>query len=89
MFLATVLQIELEPEGGLEGSSEVVKNEHFCTLCEEFAAEALEYLQEDKTQTEVIEMLHNTCSQLRSFEQQVVTETQKWQNKLNQLMYSP
>lgn len=76
MFLATVLQInQLESEGGLKVSEELAQDSHFCTLCEEFAAEALEYLEEDKTQTEVIEMLHSTCSQLRSLEQQVVTGT--------------
>jgi len=73
-FDVSVLEINiLEPEGGLKGSEELAQNSHFCTLCEEFAAEALEYLQEDKTQADVIEMLHNSCSQLRSFEQQCIT----------------
>ncbi|KAF7143719.1 hypothetical protein RHSIM_Rhsim05G0229000 [Rhododendron simsii] len=73
-FDVSVLQInQLESEGGLKGSEELVQNSQFCTLCEEFATEALEYLEEDKTQTEIIEMLHNTCSQLRSLEQQCIT----------------
>ncbi|KAM1386820.1 hypothetical protein TB1_032372 [Malus domestica] len=52
---------------------EVVGNEKACTLCEEFAGQALDYIGENKTQTEIVEYLHQTCSQLRSFEQQCVT----------------
>ncbi|XP_058214735.1 uncharacterized protein LOC131326138 [Rhododendron vialii] len=73
-FDVSVLQInQLESEGGLKVSEELAQDSHFCTLCEEFVAEALEYLEEDKTQTEIIEMLHSTCSQLRSLEQQCIT----------------
>lgn len=51
---------------------EFVGNDNVCTLCEEFAGQALDYLGENKTQTEIIETLHQTCSQLHSFKQQVV-----------------
>ncbi|KAM1525605.1 hypothetical protein ACFX10_010052 [Malus domestica] len=52
---------------------EVVGNDNVCTLCEEFADQALDYLNENKTQTEIIEYLHQTCHQLRSFNQQCIT----------------
>ncbi|KAM1038371.1 hypothetical protein ACFX13_033795 [Malus domestica] len=51
-------------------AEEVVGNEKACTLCEEFAGQALDYIGENKTQTEIVEYLHQTCSQLRSFKQQ-------------------
>ncbi|GAA0165606.1 scaffold/adaptor protein [Lithospermum erythrorhizon] len=49
--------------------AEVGRNE-VCTLCEEFASDAMKYLSNNKTQTEIIEMLHQSCSKLRSFEQE-------------------
>lgn len=42
-----------------------------CELCEEYTSKALDYIKEDKTQNEIIGILHNTCNQLRSFEQKV------------------
>lgn len=50
---------------------EIAGNTKVCTLCEEFASQALDYLSENKTQTEIVEILHNSCSQLQSFKQQV------------------
>ncbi|XP_057785109.1 uncharacterized protein LOC131002654 [Salvia miltiorrhiza] len=40
---------------------EVTKNEDFCALCEEFASEALSYLTLNKTQAEIITILHKSC----------------------------
>ncbi|XP_052175459.1 uncharacterized protein LOC127790199 [Diospyros lotus] len=68
-----VLQIELkDSEWEVRSSEEVGKKETVCTFCEELAAEAINYLQENKTQ-EIIDMLHKTCSQLLHFEQQCIT----------------
>lgn len=50
---------------------EVAENKKVCTLCEEFASQTLDYLSENKTQTEILEILHNSCSQLHSFKQKV------------------
>ncbi|KAI3437480.1 uncharacterized protein J3R85_005242 [Psidium guajava] len=47
-----------------KGSS---RNGDVCTWCEEYAALALEYLHKNKTQSEVIELLHLTCSQVPIF----------------------
>jgi len=35
-----------------------------CAICEEYVALALSYLNDDKTQTEVMESLHNSCFQM-------------------------
>ena len=42
-----------------------------CALCEEYITKALDYLHENKTETEIISILHNTCHQLPSFKQKV------------------
>ncbi|WVZ97957.1 hypothetical protein U9M48_043452 [Paspalum notatum var. saurae] len=43
------------------------ENPQLCQLCEEFASEALFYLNENETQTEIIDALHQACSKFRSF----------------------
>ncbi|TVU18835.1 hypothetical protein EJB05_34950 [Eragrostis curvula] len=45
----------------------MTENPQFCQLCEEFATEALFYLKENETQTEIINTLHQACSKLHSF----------------------
>ncbi|GAB2255218.1 hypothetical protein Droror1_Dr00008996 [Drosera rotundifolia] len=44
-----------------------------CTLCEQYSTLALNYLSENKTQAEVIEVLHDACSQMHSLEKQCIT----------------
>ncbi|KAL2250331.1 UNVERIFIED_CONTAM: hypothetical protein Sindi_2155400 [Sesamum indicum] len=60
------------PEGEAQHVGELRKNEKLCTLCEEFATEALNYLSENKTQTEIIGILHKSCSRIPSFKQQCI-----------------
>ncbi|KAF5950836.1 hypothetical protein HYC85_012829 [Camellia sinensis] len=62
-----------ELEGTVKASEEVGRNENVCTLCEEFAAKAIEYLEDNKTQTEMIDILHNTCARLIPIEQKCIT----------------
>ncbi|PIN15746.1 Prosaposin [Handroanthus impetiginosus] len=59
-------------EGEGQPVEAVRKNENLCTLCEEFAAEALNYLSKNKTQTEIISILHKSCSKIPSFKQQCI-----------------
>ncbi|KAL9268061.1 Prosaposin-like protein [Drosera capensis] len=61
------------PSSDISGVKETTKKIDVCTLCEEYATVALDYLSEDKTQTEVIEVLHEACSQLHSLAQECVT----------------
>ncbi|KAL1545414.1 prosaposin-like [Salvia divinorum] len=51
---------------------EVTNNEDFCVLCEEFASEALNYLTLNKTQAEIVTILHKSCSKIPSFKQQCI-----------------
>lgn len=48
----------------------VGRNQQLCTLCEEYTALAAGYLRANKTETEIIDILHKTCSRLHSYEQQ-------------------
>lgn len=71
--ISTVLQlddeltvVEAHPVG------EVLKNEKLCTLCEEFATKALAYLSDNKTQTEIISILHNSCSRIGPYKEQCI-----------------
>ncbi|GAB2272099.1 hypothetical protein Dimus_006918 [Dionaea muscipula] len=61
------------PSSDLSGFRKTSRKLDVCTLCEEYTTVALTYLSENKTQTEVIEKLHEACSQLHSFTQQCVT----------------
>ncbi|KAK3017484.1 hypothetical protein RJ639_005988 [Escallonia herrerae] len=54
-------------------ASKLGRNENVCKLCEEFAAEALNYLAENKTQTEIMVILHKSCSKLLSFKEECIT----------------
>ncbi|GAY32210.1 hypothetical protein CUMW_001130 [Citrus unshiu] len=49
------------------------RNENLCTLCEEFTAKAVDYFAENKTQTEIINLLHSSCSHLHSFEEECIS----------------
>ncbi|KAJ8753783.1 hypothetical protein K2173_000037 [Erythroxylum novogranatense] len=50
-----------------------MQNDQVCTLCEEFASQALDYLAENKTQNEVLKTLHATCSRVPTFKEECIT----------------
>uniref|UniRef100_A0A6N2K7L9 Saposin B-type domain-containing protein n=1 Tax=Salix viminalis TaxID=40686 RepID=A0A6N2K7L9_SALVM len=62
-----------EQENTIQTSNNVKRKDEVCTLCEEFASQALNYLAENKTQTEILEKLHRTCSRLTTLEQECIT----------------
>lgn len=63
----SVLQItHTYPEG-------IERKDQLCMLCEEYAREAQNYLAENKTKTEIISILHKSCSKLHSLTQQCIT----------------
>ncbi|KAH6757149.1 saposin B domain-containing protein [Perilla frutescens var. hirtella] len=69
----TVLQSnDKVSEGEAQHVQEVTKKENLCSLCEEFASEALNYLSLNKTQNEIISILHKSCSKIPSFKQQCI-----------------
>uniref|UniRef100_A0A803QF10 Pulmonary surfactant-associated protein B n=2 Tax=Cannabis sativa TaxID=3483 RepID=A0A803QF10_CANSA len=51
----------------IQASENVGKDENVCTLCEEYATQALEYLEQNKTQIEILEILHESCSKMHAF----------------------
>lgn len=61
------------PDREAQNFKEVDKKENVCTLCEEFTAEALNYFAANKTQTEIVHILHKSCSKLHSFRQECLT----------------
>ncbi|KAI8559443.1 hypothetical protein RHMOL_Rhmol04G0174100 [Rhododendron molle] len=73
IYEVSVLQMSHNESKGEVKALEVGGNENVCTMCEESAAEAIKYLMENKTQLEIIDVLHKTCSQLGPLEQQCIT----------------
>jgi len=51
--------------------AELSRKPDVCALCEEYTSKALDYLNENNTQQEIIDILHNTCHQLPPFNQKV------------------
>lgn len=51
-------------------NDKVDKKRDVCTLCEEFTAEALTYLNANKTQTEIMDILYFSCSRLHFFKKE-------------------
>ncbi|KAJ4772918.1 hypothetical protein LUZ62_063439 [Rhynchospora pubera] len=48
------------------------KSSQWCQTCEQFATEALLYLEKNQTETEIIAVLHQACSKLDNFEEECV-----------------
>ncbi|XVE84365.1 hypothetical protein DITRI_Ditri17bG0006400 [Diplodiscus trichospermus] len=67
---ASVVQIDQGQDG--EVVEKVVQNDNVCTLCEEFATEAIDFLRQNETQTEIIDVFHKSCSRIPSFKQQCI-----------------
>ncbi|OIW17377.1 hypothetical protein TanjilG_22489 [Lupinus angustifolius] len=55
------------------GTSELSRIPDVCSLCEEYTIKALHYLNEKKTQNEIIDILHNTCYQFHSFHKKCIS----------------
>lgn len=65
------LQSKAQKRFGVSGN--VGKNDNLCSLCEEYATEALFYLEQNKTQIEIISILHQSCDKLQSLKRQCIT----------------
>ncbi|KAL3328059.1 hypothetical protein AABB24_035627 [Solanum stoloniferum] len=67
---SSVLQINnLEELRQVQPLEEVNGNEQLCTLCEEYTTKALNYMANNKTQTEIIDCLHKSCSKMRFYKE--------------------
>ncbi|KMT06581.1 hypothetical protein BVRB_7g157510 [Beta vulgaris subsp. vulgaris] len=54
----------------VSGSENVGRSVDVCTLCEEYTTLALDYLNQNKTQNEVMDSLHKACLQMHGLAQQ-------------------
>ncbi|KAL6847989.1 hypothetical protein ACP4OV_022117 [Aristida adscensionis] len=48
-------------------------NGKLCQLCEQYSTEALIYLKQNETQTEILSILHHACANLAPLKQQCIT----------------
>ncbi|CAK7343628.1 unnamed protein product [Dovyalis caffra] len=71
--ISTIQMKNQKQENEIQTSNNVTRKDEVCTLCEEFATQALDYLAENKTQIEILEKLHKSCSRLTTFEQECIT----------------
>lgn len=62
-----------DQDSEVQNMKKVPRNDKVCTLCEEFANQALDYLAENKTQTEVIDILRLACTRAGSLKGEVLT----------------
>ncbi|KAF5471451.1 hypothetical protein F2P56_008240 [Juglans regia] len=77
IYEITVIQTNYQDQDSelseVQSLKEVSGNDRVCTLCEEFASQALDYLAENKTHTEIFDALHQACSQIGSFKHECMT----------------
>ncbi|XP_058110576.1 uncharacterized protein LOC131253558 [Magnolia sinica] len=70
---SSVVQINYqEPNTESNISKPYSRTGKLCGLCEQFISQATDYLNENKTQTEIIDRFHSACSQLHSLQHQCV-----------------
>ncbi|XP_047324898.1 prosaposin-like [Impatiens glandulifera] len=67
--LKTTHSTSVYDDSGLE----INRKPNLCSLCEEYTAEAVLYISQNKTQTQIIETLHKSCSRMLTFEKQCIT----------------
>ncbi|XP_051131326.1 uncharacterized protein LOC127251606 [Andrographis paniculata] len=58
--------------GESQHGGEEIKNGKLCLMCEEFVTEALNYIADNKTQSEILKVLHKSCSKIPPYEQQCI-----------------
>ncbi|XP_073066490.1 uncharacterized protein [Primulina eburnea] len=51
---------------------EEFRKNDLCTLCKKLASDALKYLAENKTRTEIISILHQACTKIHPFEKECI-----------------
>lgn len=71
LFEFPVTPVDYRIQSKSRMSESFARNQELCMLCEEFISQAIYYLGENETQTEIINSLHQACSRLHSFEKQV------------------
>lgn len=56
-----------------KGTGLTAANGKLCQLCEQYSTEALFYLRQNETQTEILSVLHHACANLAPLKQQCIT----------------
>lgn len=67
-----LISANLRSQEDTQHMEEFRKNEDLCTLCKDFASDAIKYLSDNKTLTEIISILHKTCTKIHTFEKQCI-----------------
>lgn len=70
VVISDVSVVQINQGQDEEVVEKVARNDNVCTLCEEFATDAINFLLQNQTQTEIIDILHKSCSRIPSFQQQ-------------------
>ncbi|XP_042412812.1 prosaposin-like isoform X3 [Zingiber officinale] len=60
----------LQKDSGVESQSDVRRNQKFCTLCEDYASQALNYIGNNETQSEILSRLNRVCSRFHFYEKE-------------------
>lgn len=61
----------LQKDSGVESQSHAGRNQKICTLCEDYASQALYYIGNNETQNELFSRLHKVCSRFHFYEKEV------------------
>lgn len=59
--------------GRIQASGNVAQNDNLCTLCEEYATDALDYLTKNETQADILEVLHMSCASVGALKKECIT----------------
>ncbi|WOL06854.1 proactivator polypeptide-like 1 [Canna indica] len=73
--LDVLSEFDVQLDNKVRGETSVGTNEKVCTLCEEYASQAIKYLAENETQSYIVSALHDACSQLHALEKQACSSS--------------
>ncbi|CAL1378484.1 unnamed protein product [Linum trigynum] len=65
--------VEIQKQGSGIHAADVAKKDQVCTICEQYSAQALEYISNNKTQTEIIGLLHQTCARFPPYKTECIS----------------
>ncbi|THU70119.1 hypothetical protein C4D60_Mb08t21690 [Musa balbisiana] len=63
----------VQMDNKVQNESNIGRNEQFCTLCEEYTSQVINYLGGNETQAHIISTLHKACSRMHFLKQQCIS----------------
>ncbi|XP_021893844.1 prosaposin isoform X1 [Carica papaya] len=69
----SVLKVNLKKVKDIQALESIAQNENVCTLCKEYTTLAVDYLEANKTQDEIIDALQKACSRMPTFKDKCIT----------------